>query len=116
MAEVYSMADLFAISSIDDNLPNVLIESLACGTPTVGFDRGGISDIIRPGQTGFLASDLSGESLAREICRLFSALKQDGATWRERCRKIAVEDYDRSVMTSRMLDLYKDLLPGKVSS
>ncbi len=51
----YSLADLFVIPSRQDNLPNTVLESMACGTPIVGFDVGGIPDMVCSGETGWLA-------------------------------------------------------------
>lgn len=55
MAVVYNAADVFIAPSLADNLPYVIFESLACGTPVVAFDTGGIPDLIRHKQNGYLA-------------------------------------------------------------
>lgn len=52
----YNSADLFISASIADNYPNVILESMSCGTPCVGFNVGGIPDLIHHKQTGYLAS------------------------------------------------------------
>ncbi len=51
----YSAADVFAIPSLQDNLPNTILESMACGTPVAGFDAGGVGEAVIDGQTGLLA-------------------------------------------------------------
>ena len=38
MISVYACADMFVIPSLEDNLPNTIMESMACGTPCVGFE------------------------------------------------------------------------------
>ena len=63
----YSAADVLLLPSDADNLPNVMIESLACGTPVIGFPVGGIPDAIISGFNGVLAEDLSIESLSKAI-------------------------------------------------
>ncbi|MCB0637130.1 MAG: glycosyltransferase, partial [Lewinella sp.] len=55
IAQVYAAADVFVIPSIEDNLPNTVLESLSAGTPVVGFRIGGIPDMVRDGENGFLA-------------------------------------------------------------
>jgi glycosyltransferase involved in cell wall biosynthesis len=52
----YNIADVFVIPSREDNLPQTAVEATACGCPVVGFDIGGLSDIIEEGQTGFLTA------------------------------------------------------------
>jgi len=55
MAMIYNAADVFTLPSLEDNLPNTVVESLACGTPVVGFDVGGVSDMVEHGKSGYLA-------------------------------------------------------------
>lgn len=52
---IYSAADMFLITSIAENYPNMVIESMACGTPVVGFKTGGIVEQIEDRITGCLA-------------------------------------------------------------
>ena len=67
MAHLYAAADLTVIPSLQDNLPNTMLESLSCGTPVVGFDVGGIPDSVIAGQTGWLAAPGDPASLAAAI-------------------------------------------------
>jgi glycosyltransferase involved in cell wall biosynthesis len=55
LAWVYAAADVVAIPSRVENLPNVLIEALACGRPVVACDAGGMADGVRHLETGYLA-------------------------------------------------------------
>ena len=52
LAAVYSAADLFVHPALADNLPNGVLESLACGTPVVAFDVGGVAEAVRPMEQG----------------------------------------------------------------
>lgn len=56
MVLLYAACDVFVLPSMQDNLPNTLLESLACGTPCVAFDTGGIPDLIQHQQNGYLAT------------------------------------------------------------
>ena len=55
LSEIYSAADVFVIPSLQESFGQTVTESLACGTPVVGFNTGGIPDMVRPGITGYLA-------------------------------------------------------------
>ncbi|MCE7979653.1 MAG: glycosyltransferase [Caldilinea sp. CFX5] len=109
MAMIYSAADIFVITSRQDNLPNTVMESMACGTPVVGFDVGGIPDMIRPGKTGLLAPVGHVQSLRDAIATLLD--NQDlRSAMAVNCRCIAVEEYALEVQASRYVALYQSML------
>lgn len=106
---IYSAADVFVIPSLQDNLPNTVLESMACGTPVIGCAVGGIPDMVRTGVTGLLVPpcDVDGlrfaiSDLLRDPARL--------AAMREHCRRIAVEEYSRELQVRRYSELYKSLI------
>lgn len=55
LASLYAAADAYICAAIEDNLPNTVIEALACGTPVIGFNAGGLPDLVVNGQNGLLA-------------------------------------------------------------
>ena len=63
MSLLYCKANIFLLPSLEDNLPNTMIESLCCGTPIVGFKIGGLKEIIRNGDNGFLSAEISSSGL-----------------------------------------------------
>ena len=67
LAVLYNAADVFIAPSLADNLPYTIFESLACGTPVVAFDTGGISDLIQHKVNGYLARSKDSEDLSRGI-------------------------------------------------
>ena len=106
---VYSAADIFVISSLQDNLPNTVLEAMACGTPVVGFAVGGIPDMVRPSKTGLLVPPSDVIALRAAIVQLLedhSARKELAAN----CRRIAVEEYSLVLQARRYGELYKSLL------
>ncbi|MCP4953675.1 MAG: glycosyltransferase [Proteobacteria bacterium] len=64
---LYSAADLLMVPSRLDNLPNTGLESLACGTPLVAFDTGGLPDVVQHKVNGYLARPEDPEDLASGI-------------------------------------------------
>ena len=67
LALAYSAADVFVAPSIQDNLPNTVLEAIACGTPCVAFKIGGMPDMVEHQANGYLASPFETEDLARGI-------------------------------------------------
>jgi glycosyltransferase involved in cell wall biosynthesis len=108
-AMAYSAADLFVFPTRADNLPLVLLESMACGTPMVSFQVGGVPDLVRPGVTGFLAEPEDPKGLSAGIVQLL----EDGhlrARLRSHCRDTAVKEYSMTRYIDRHLSLYRDAL------
>ncbi|MFH0882571.1 MAG: glycosyltransferase family 4 protein [bacterium] len=110
IADVYSASDLFAIPSLEDNLPNTVLESLACGTPVVGFAIGGIPDMVEHKQTGYLAEPFDVKDLAQGIQWV---LAQDAiGSMRESCRRRAVTIYPLERQAERYHELFRQLVRG----
>ena len=107
MAMAYAAADAFVIPSVEDNLPNTVLESLCVGTPVIGFPIGGVPDMVRHGENGLLASEVSAQALASSI-RDFLAQQQ--LFDRHAILLDAHRRYDESVQASRYLELYQSLL------
>jgi glycosyltransferase involved in cell wall biosynthesis len=70
LADVYSVADVTLIPSLQDNLPNVMVESMACGVPVAAFDVGGVPDLVTDGRTGVLAPPGDVDGLANAVVAL----------------------------------------------
>lgn len=67
LADIYNACDAMVLPSLEDNLPNTVMEALACGTPAVAFNIGGLSDLIDHKHDGYLAGYRSAEDLAHGI-------------------------------------------------
>ncbi|NJM93693.1 MAG: glycosyltransferase [Cytophagales bacterium] len=67
MADVYNLADVFVLPSQQDNLPNMVLEALACGVPVVCFDSGGVVDMVDHGSNGYIVSMRNPQEMAAGI-------------------------------------------------
>lgn len=106
LADLYAAADVVLMPSLQDNLPNVMIESLACGTPVVGFDVGGIGEHVRPGVTGMLAADADG--LGEAILYHFEDV--DRAALRRSCRAYAEATFDLQRQSNKVSKVFAEAL------
>lgn len=68
----YNAADVFVSPSIADNFPNVILEAMACGVPCVGFNIGGIPDLIHHKENGYLANYKDATDLENGINWIFN--------------------------------------------
>lgn len=106
---VYSAADVLVAPSLQDNLPNTVLESIACGTPVVGFAVGGVPDLVRPGETGLLAKPADALDLRRAITELLGDAERL-KMMRTTCREIAVREYALEIQARRYSDLYRHVI------
>ena len=107
IVSIYSAADVFVTSSIQENLPNTIMEAMACGTPCVGFEVGGIPEMIENKVSGFLAKYKSAENLAEGInWVLFEA---DHEALAKNARKKVIENYSEAVVVEKYLEVYRNL-------
>jgi len=104
----YSAADIFAVPSLQDNLPNTILESMACGTPVVGFSVGGIREVIVDGQTGLLAPAGDSNALAVSLrCLLENSQKRQAFSGESRLR--IEREYSVELQAERYFALYSEL-------
>jgi glycosyltransferase involved in cell wall biosynthesis len=106
VARLYAACDAYVLPSLVDNLPNMLIESIACGTPCVTFDVGGCPDVVRDGITGFVAPDRSSRALAECIGAIIRIPPRQRERMRRQCRAVAEAEYGLEAMAKAYLDCY----------
>lgn len=114
LAMAYSAADVFVIPSLQESFGQTVIESLACGTPVIGFDTGGIPDMVRPGQTGWLVPTGDVPALRETIVRALTD-SEGRARMAAECRRVAVEEYSLEVQAPKYVRLYEAILAGEVT-
>ena len=107
LVDYFSLADAFIIPSREDNLPNVMLESLACGTPVIGFPVGGIKEHVINFKTGLLADNISSESLARAIENFCKNQERFNSV---EIRKYAEEKFNEELIAGQYIKVYNQLL------
>lgn len=109
LANLYAACDVSAVPSKADNLPLTVLQSMACGTPCVAFDVGGMGSVIDHGENGYLARPFDVEDYA---AGLSFVLAEDSR--RERLATAAVEKIHAGFTATnearQYLDLYRELL------
>jgi glycosyltransferase involved in cell wall biosynthesis len=106
---IYSSADLFLFPTRSDNLPLVLQESMACGTPMISFKIGGVPELVRPSITGYLAEP---ENVG-EFCTGIAHLLKDQNLrehMSQQCRAIALKEFSLELQVDRYAQIYHKLL------
>lgn len=108
LALVYSAADVFVIPSKEDNLPNTILESMACGTPVIGFDIGGIGDLVKNGKTGYLVPIVSSIGLANAMYK--ALVSPNLSTISTNCIDYIRINLNQSRQEHSYFDLFSNLL------
>lgn len=88
LASLYRAASVFVAPSMEDNLPNTVIEASACGVPSVAFDIGGMSDMIESGATGALAKAFDTRELGELILQVLGNSESYGAAATNRANRL----------------------------
>ncbi len=104
MPGVYNAADLFVTPSLQENLPNTIMEAMACGTPCVGFHTGGIPEMISHGTNGYVAVYRDAADLAKGILRILFG--NDAGLLSAEARRKVVEEYSQEKIAQRYRQLY----------
>lgn len=105
MVKLYNAVDLYVTPSLQDNLPNTIVEAMSCGVPCVGFRVGGIPEMIDHKQNGYVADYCDARDFARGIEWGLSTERQP---LERAARRKALDTYSESVVAEKYIDVYKD--------
>lgn len=108
LVDIYNAADVFVLPSLQDNLPNTVMEALSCGTPVVAFRTGGIPEMIDHKLNGYLADFKSAEDLANGIFNIL--FECDMEETRRNARQKVINNYSYPVVAEKFENLYRSLL------
>ena len=104
IVDVYHAADVFVLPSLSENLPNTIMEAMACGVPCVGFKVGGIPEEIDHRRNGYVAEYRSAEDLARGICWILTEADYEELS-KNAVQKV-VQNYSQQSVALKYLDVY----------
>ena len=112
---VYRAADLMIVPSRLENLSLTVLEAMACGTPVIAFDIGGMPDMIESGTNGWLAPAVTSEAL---LTTIIAALGQPGATAEagDAARRTIEDRFSLQSEASAMAELYRAVLASPTAS
>ena len=109
LALAYSAADVFVAPSVQDNLPNTVMEAIACGLPNVAFNIGGMPDLITHQTTGYLAQPFDVKDFAEGITWVL-ADPERRQTLANAARESAEQKFRLELQAQRYIDLFEELL------
>ena len=111
LVDIYNAADAFVLPSHSENLPNTIMEAMACGTPCIGYRVGGIPEMIDHRRNGYVANYRDTDDLANGLYwTLFEASSEHLSA--EAVRKVA-QNYSQSAVASRYYEVYQQMLTLK---
>jgi len=110
LAELYNIADVMLYPTKADNLPLVVLEAMACGTPVIASSIAGIPEIIEDGKDGYLVDNHDFKSYERVINSFFNLEKQDKLEISNKARNKIVEKFNIKKMINQYDSLYKSMI------
>ncbi len=107
--QMYRQGDIFALSSVNEALPNVILEAMAAGLPVVATRVGGLPEAVVPEETGLLVDPRDIEGMAASLSRLLSAPETRRSLGR-RGRERVLAQFSFEAMVSRHQEIWDRLL------
>ena len=111
IVDVYHAVDVFVLPSLSENLPNTIMEAMACGVPCVGFRVGGIPEEIDHKKNGYVAEYRDAADLARGISWILS--EADYKELSDNAIHKVVQNYSQQSVAMKYLDVYHQAMAFK---
>ena len=113
MRIIYNAIELILVPSRVDNFPNVGVEATSCGTPAIGFNTGGMQDIVEHKINGFLANPFDPRDFAYGIKYLIEKKLKDNAL-NIKVRERALKLWNEERVSNLYKKLYEDILESQL--
>ena len=108
---VYNSADVFVLPSLEDNLPNTIMEAMACGVPCVAFKVGGIPEMIDHRRNGYVASVRDAADLAEGIEWVLAPMRHEELS-SEAVKKVNLR-YSQHSVAMKYIEVYNQAIAFK---
>ncbi|NJK57587.1 MAG: glycosyltransferase [Pleurocapsa sp. SU_5_0] len=109
LALAYSAVDVFVAPSLQDNLPNTVLEALSCGTPCVAFNIGGMPDMLEHQQNGYIAKPYEIDDLVEGIMWILEN-QERYQKLAHRAREKAEQKFALKIQADRYKSLFTEIL------
>jgi L-malate glycosyltransferase len=111
--ELIAGAKVLVLPSIIEGLPGVILEAMYCNTPVVAYDVGGISEVVKPGETGWLVKAGDEGRFVKAVQEVLTMPKAELQQLTEKAHQLVVKEYDNRVIAKRFVEVYNTVLnPG----
>lgn len=107
LVNIYNAVDLYVTPSLEENLPNTIMEAMACGVPCVGFNVGGIPEMIDHLHNGYVAEYKSAEDFANGIYWMLT--EGDYDTLSEEATRKVTTCYSESTIAKKYIEVYNKI-------
>ena len=107
MRTIYQAIDILTMPTLMDNLPNTIVEAQACGKPCVGFNVGGLPEMIANGLNGMLVPTGNAQELAQGITAVLSTKSYDALS--RNARAAAVSNYSQKAVAEKYIAVYNGI-------
>lgn len=108
IVKMYQAADCFVIPSLEENLPNMIMEAMSCGIPCVGFKTGGIPEMIQHKKTGYISEYKSAEDFANGIRYVLE--NSEEMQFNKTTRAFVISNYSEESVSNRYIKIYNKLI------
>lgn len=108
IASLYNAADVFVLPSLSENLPNTIMEALSCGVPCVGFNVGGIPEMIDHRRNGYVAQYRNADDLAKGLNWVLA--EADPEVLRKNALNKVMTCYSQQSVAMKYIEVYNQAL------
>jgi glycosyltransferase involved in cell wall biosynthesis len=103
--DIMNCANVFALCSLYEGMPTVVLEALACGVPVVATDVGDVSCVVKDGETGILVKERNSNQIGDGLLRV---IKMGRESYSQKCIE-AAGAYSWDNVTEKVLNVYSEL-------